>query len=70
VLTEWASSIHETGISAEQAEAQRIVDYPKWLAWVSTKPYVEAAFLYILGGTADWSGFHPTDRTLRALAPR
>lgn len=68
VITEWASSIHETGIPPEQVEAARIEQYPRWLEWVSRKPYVEAAFLYIAGGTADWRGFFPSDRLLRAMS--
>lgn len=67
VITEWASSIHETGLPAAQVEALRLVQYPQWLEWVRGKPYVEAAFLYILGGTPDWAGFWPTDAVLRVL---
>lgn len=68
VITEWASSVHETGLPANDVEALRLMQYPQWLQWVSTKPYVESAFLYILGGTEHWEGFHPTDPVLRAMA--
>lgn len=69
IVTEWASSVHEiAGWTAEQAERERLAIYPQWLRWVATKPYVESAFCYILGGTADWQGFQPTDRVLRGFA--
>lgn len=68
VITEWANSIHETGIPSEAVEAIRAVQYPQWLGWIATKPYVESAFLYIMGGTEDWRGFWPTDKVLRAMA--
>lgn len=68
VVTEWASSVHElAGWTPEQVEASRLAQYPQWLSWVSTKPYVESTFLYILSGSPDWAGFWPTDKILRAL---
>jgi hypothetical protein len=68
VITEWANSSHEIkGITPEEVERLRLEQYPRWLTWISTLPYVEAAYLYILGGTEDWRGFWPTDRVLRAV---
>ena len=68
VVTEWANSIHETGIEADGVEAARVEQYRQWLQWGRTLPYVEASFLYILGGTHDWEGFWPTDKVLEAMA--
>lgn len=67
VITEWGSSIHETGLPASEVEARRLVEYPRWLEWAASKEYIEAAYLYILGGTEDWRGFWPTDKVLRKL---
>ncbi|HKP53817.1 MAG TPA: hypothetical protein VJ183_14345 [Chloroflexia bacterium] len=67
IVTEWASSIHETGIPAQQVEMLRVTQYRRWLDWVSTLDYVEATFLYILGGTNDWEGFWPTEKVLKAM---
>ena len=67
VITEWANSVHERRISAKEVERLRVVQYVEWLRWVSTKPYVEGAYLFILSGTDDWRGFHPTDKLLRAI---
>jgi hypothetical protein len=68
VITEWASSVHETGLPPEQVEALRVQQYPQWLEWVGTKPYVEAAFLFILGGSNDWQGYWPTRGVLHAMS--
>jgi len=76
VITEWASSVHEVpGVTPQEAEALRIMQYPQWLRWVAERTYqpaqgtsyVESAFLYIVGGTTDWVGFHPSDKILRSL---
>lgn len=68
VVTEWANSVHEIFSSPDEIETRRVQQYPQWLQWISTLPYVEATFLYILGGTPDWQGFWPTNPVLTALA--
>jgi hypothetical protein len=68
LITEWANSIHERGLPPDEVEAVRVQQYPQWLQWIATLPYVEATFLYILGGTPDWEGFWPSDNVLRAIA--
>ena len=67
MVTEWANSSHELGKSPAEVEAIRLEQYPRWFHWAKTLPYIEASYLYILGGTSDWAGFWPTDRVLRAL---
>lgn len=68
VITEWGSSCHElAGVGPKEAEQLRTAQYPAWLNWVKTLPYVESAFLFILSGTSDWRGFEPTDRVLKVL---
>jgi hypothetical protein len=37
--------------------------YPKWLRWLRTLGYVEAAYLFIIGGQG-WSGFNPSPLVL------
>jgi hypothetical protein len=37
--------------------------YPKWLRWVRSLGYVEAAYLFIIGGQG-WSGFNPSPLVL------
>lgn len=62
VVTEWASTSQ-----APDIEARRIREYPMWLRWIATKPYVEGTYLWILGGTPDWAAHFPTDKVLRAI---
>lgn len=62
VVTEWASTSQ-----APDIEARRIREYPMWLRWIATKPYVEGSYLWILGGTDDWKAHFPTDKVLRAI---
>lgn len=68
MITEWGNSIHETGLSAQDVEKLRSVQYPKWVEWVSGLPYVIANHLFICGGTDTWQGFWPSDKVLRAMA--
>ncbi len=67
IITEWGNSSHERGLMEREVERIRLEQYPEWIEWVSTKPYVEAAYLFILGSTPDWTGFIPTDKVLRAI---
>lgn len=62
VVTEWASTSQ-----APDIEARRMREYPMWLRWIATKPYVEGTYLWILGGTPDWKAHFPTDKVLRAI---
>ena len=68
LVTEWANSIHEIAPSLDAVETARVKQYPQWLGWIATLPYVEATFLYIVGGTADWKGFWPNEPVLKAIA--
>ncbi len=68
VITEWGSSAHELeGITPKEVEQLRMVQYPAWLNWIRTKPYVESSFLFILNSTSDWLGFNPGDKVLKAI---
>lgn len=40
--------------------------YPLWIAWAASRGYVEAAYLFIIGGQG-WAGFNPDRDVLRAL---
>lgn len=62
VVTEWANTSEDPLI-----EMLRTKQYPAWLRWIATKPYVEGTYLWILGGTPDWAAHFPTDKVLRAI---
>ncbi|HYP40261.1 MAG TPA: hypothetical protein VEX13_07850 [Chloroflexia bacterium] len=42
-------------------------EYPQWLRQVRQYDFVEAAYVYILGGTEQWAGFRVTEDVVRAL---
>jgi hypothetical protein len=42
-------------------------EYPEWLGWLATFQYVEAAYVFILGGTDDWEGFRVTQTIVEAM---
>ena len=69
-VVEWASS--DTDLNPRPTEPeieQAMVDeYPIWLAWAQSQPYIEAAFVWIVGGTQDWSGFRVTGRVADAMS--
>jgi hypothetical protein len=70
IIGEWGNSlIHlEPAPPAEVIEQAMTLQYPLWLRWARTFPYVEAAHLFILGSAGqDWRGFVPSDRVLRSI---
>jgi hypothetical protein len=69
VITEWANSLahdnpapHRNTIVAAMRK-----DYPQWLGWLATFGYVEAAYVFILGGTEDWEGFRVTQTIVEVM---
>jgi hypothetical protein len=69
VITEWGNSIchaapppHRNTIIAAMRK-----EYPEWLGWLATFQYVEAAYVFILGGTEDWEGFRVTQTIVEAM---
>jgi hypothetical protein len=67
VIAEWGSTAFMRGLSSRQVERIQYDQYPAWLEWVQTKPYVEATYLFMLGGNEHWTGHYPSDRVLRRI---
>lgn len=69
LVTEWASSISQTNPAPDRERREQIMveQYPVWLAWARTQPYIEAAHCFLIGGTQDWYGFKLTERIVEAM---
>lgn len=72
---EWGSSDTDLqprpdDLAIEQA---MIDEYPVWLKWAQEQHYIEASYVFILGGTYHWDGFqiseHVADAMKAALTP-
>lgn len=69
VITEWGNSLchaqtppHRNTIIATMRN-----EYPEWLGWLATFNYVEATYVFILGGTNDWDGFRVTKTIVEVM---
>lgn len=73
IIGEYANSLTDRR-GTPQAVPQSVIweamkrQYPKYLRWVASERYVSAAYLFIVGGTADWAGFQPNLDVLAAVA--
>ncbi|HYO50499.1 MAG TPA: hypothetical protein VEW94_11675 [Chloroflexia bacterium] len=70
VITEWGISLCDKKPMPhpiEEVHAAMCQEYPQWLRQVRQYEFVEAAYVYILGGTEQWAGFRVTEDVVRAL---
>lgn len=68
-VVEWGNSIHEQPwFTREQVDAFRREQYPLYVEYLRGLGYVEAAHVYLVGGTPDWEGFRVTPAVARAMA--
>jgi hypothetical protein len=73
VVCEWANSLTDLvpRPDAGVVRAEMARSYPLYVEQLRREltpggqPMVVAAYMYILGGTGEWAGFWPDDRTLR-----
>ncbi len=71
VVTEFGSSISEArpALAPAEVEARMVAEYPGWLEWAAGLGYIEAAYVYLVGGTPDWEGFRVTRAVAAAMRP-
>lgn len=66
-VVEWGNSIHEQGVwRPDQVDAFRREQYPLYIEWLRTCPYIEAAHVFIVGGV-NWQGFEVTPSVAAAV---
>ena len=59
MVTEWANSLTQLAEPPPQEEIARymVAQYPRWLEWAASQPYIHSTYVYLIGGTEDWRGF-------------
>jgi len=57
ILAEWGSSQFSGGGSDGEKLKRWRLEYPVYQAWLESLGYVEAAYIFMQGGTLDWQGF-------------
>lgn len=72
IIGEYANSLTDRRGTPQEVPQAQIHDamrrqYPLFLEWCASTGYIEAAFLFIIGGQG-WKGFEPSREVLEAMA--